>query len=258
MLASRFEVGLGSGSGSELGSPVDVVDYLWDVLGDFTAGWFWVALPVAVVCTIGFVILARARPESAILTAAIAAVPVARAGRGPLGCRGVARDAASHLRPALHRDAVRARSPVARRRRRPGRPAAGRRRRSWRSSSSRSPGDSTGRAGSTRASPNARTEAREDAAAWLAETGRADDVLLGFEPTYLDAWEEGAPFGDIFVPRADPEARPRGARGRRPAARTGCLGPGRLGRARPGSRAAHDPAALPRPGVRVTGASGRS
>jgi hypothetical protein len=25
------------------------------------------------------------------------------------------------------------------------------------------------------------------------------------EPTYLDAWEKGAPFGDIFIPRADPK-----------------------------------------------------
>ena len=37
LLASRFEVGLGERS-SELGSPLDVVDYLWDVFGDFTAG----------------------------------------------------------------------------------------------------------------------------------------------------------------------------------------------------------------------------
>jgi hypothetical protein len=28
-------------------------------------------------------------------------------------------------------------------------------------------------------------------------------VLFGYEPTYLDAWAEGAPFGAIFVPRAD-------------------------------------------------------
>jgi hypothetical protein len=53
--------------------------------------------------------------------------------------------------------------------------------------------------------PERRTEARADAAEWLAATGRADDVLLGFEPTYLDAWEKGAPFGDIFIPRADPK-----------------------------------------------------
>jgi hypothetical protein len=52
--------------------------------------------------------------------------------------------------------------------------------------------------------PEARSEGREAAADWLARTGRADDVLFGYEPTYLDAWEQGAPFGEIFVPRADP------------------------------------------------------
>ena len=204
VLASRFEVGLGSGSGSELGSPVDVVDYLWDVLGDFTAGWFWVALPVAVVCTIGFVILARARPESAILTAAIAAVPVlalvaARSGAGAsletrhlifvlpftamlfvLGLRWLAAGA-GRAGPPLVAGALVALVVFE--------IAWGLDRTRWLY---------TGE-------PERRTEAREDAAAWLAETGRADDVLLGFEPTYLDAWEEGAPFGDIFIPRADPK-----------------------------------------------------
>jgi hypothetical protein len=53
--------------------------------------------------------------------------------------------------------------------------------------------------------PEERSTARAEVAEWLAATGRADDVLFGFEPTYLDAWEKGAPFGEIFVPRADPE-----------------------------------------------------
>src|SRR5919201_1331876 len=38
VLADRFGVGL-SGSGSELGSPVDVLAYLLRVAGDFTVGW---------------------------------------------------------------------------------------------------------------------------------------------------------------------------------------------------------------------------
>lgn len=204
VLASRFEVGLGSGSGSELGSPVDVVDYLWDVLGDFTAGWFWVALPVAVVCTVGFVVLARTRPESAILTAAIAALPVialvaARSGAGAsletrhlifvlpftamlfvLGLRWLTAGAGRAGPPIVAVVLVAlAASQVA-----------------W--GLDRTPWLYTGE-------PDRRTEARADAARWLASTGRADDVLLGFEPTYLDAWEEGAPFSEIFIPRADPK-----------------------------------------------------
>ena len=51
--------------------------------------------------------------------------------------------------------------------------------------------------------PSERAKARIEVADWLAENGRADDVLFGYEPTYLDAWEHGAPFGEIFVPRAD-------------------------------------------------------
>jgi hypothetical protein len=204
VLASRFEVGLGSGSGSELGSPVEVVDYLWDVLGDFTAGWFWVALPIAVVCTVGFVVLAGTRPEPAILTAAIAAVPVvalvaARSGAGAsletrhlifvlpftamlfvLGLRWLAAGA-GRAGPPLVAAALVVLVVLE--------VAWGLDRTRWLY---------TGE-------PESRTEARDDAAEWLAATGRADDVLLGFEPTYLDAWEKGAPFGDIFIPRADPK-----------------------------------------------------
>jgi hypothetical protein len=53
--------------------------------------------------------------------------------------------------------------------------------------------------------PGARKAAREEAASWLGATSRADDVLFGYEPLYLDAWEKGAPFGALFVPRADPK-----------------------------------------------------
>ena len=51
--------------------------------------------------------------------------------------------------------------------------------------------------------PSERAEARAEAASWLAGRARPDDVLFGYEPTYLDAWEEGAQYGEIFVPRAD-------------------------------------------------------
>ena len=48
-----------------------------------------------------------------------------------------------------------------------------------------------------------RAEARHAAAAWLAETSRPDDVLLGYNPLFLGAWEKGGHLGDIVVPRAD-------------------------------------------------------
>jgi hypothetical protein len=52
--------------------------------------------------------------------------------------------------------------------------------------------------------PAAREQAREEAAAWLADTSRQDDILFGYEPLYLDAREAGAPLGSVIVQRADP------------------------------------------------------
>ncbi len=203
LLASRFEVGLGE-RGSELGSPLDVVEYLWDVFGDFTAGWLWVAVPAALVAALGLVVLARMRPEAAILTGSIVAVPalaLVAAGSGA----GVSLEtrhlifllpfAAMALAVGLLRLAAPAgRAAVL--------VAAGglglvlAAQVAW--GIERTPWLYTGE-------PAARSEARAEAAEWLVATGRADDVLFGYEPTYLDAWEHGAPYGEIFVPRADAE-----------------------------------------------------
>jgi mannosyltransferase len=203
LLASRFEVGLGAGSGSELGSPLDVVEYLWEVLGDFTAGWVAVSVPVALVALLGFVVLARTRPDSAHLMGAVVVVTAialvaARSGAGasletrhlifllPLFATafsvGLLWIASRAKRAAPAVVAVGLGLVLA------AQVAWGLERTRWLY---------TGE-------PEARAEARAEAAEWLAATGRADDVLLGYEPTYLDAWEEGAPFGEIFVPRADP------------------------------------------------------
>jgi hypothetical protein len=203
LLASRFEVGLGAGSGSELGSPLDVLDYLWEVLGDFAAGWLAVSVPVALVALLGLVVLARARPESAHLTGALLVVTAialvaARSGAGAsLETRhlifllpffaitfvvGLRRLASETGRAAPAVVALGLGLVIA------AQVAWGLERTRWLY---------TGE-------PGARGEARADAADWLAATGRADDVLFGYEPTYLDAWEAGAPFGEIFVPRADP------------------------------------------------------
>lgn len=204
LLASRFEVGLGEGSASELGSPLDLLEYLWEVLGDFTAGWSAVSVPVALVAALGLVTLARSRPETALLTGALVAVPAvallaARSGAGAsLETRhlifllpflamtlavGLGRLAAPAGRAAPFALAVGVGLVMGTQ------VAWGLELTRWLY---------TGE-------PEARTEARAEAAAWLAETGRADDVLFGYEPTYLDAWERGAPFGEHFVPRADPE-----------------------------------------------------
>jgi hypothetical protein len=52
--------------------------------------------------------------------------------------------------------------------------------------------------------PHVVAQARADASRWLASTGRRNDVLLGYEPVYLGAWERNRAFSDNALPRADP------------------------------------------------------
>ena len=203
LLASRFEVGFGDRNGSKLGSPVGVLEYLWATLGDFTAGWLPVSLLAAGLALAGVVVLARTRPGSAFLALGVVVIPalsfvVARSGASAsletrhlifvlpffamvvaLGLQRAAR-AARSLGPLVLALglAVLLSAQVA-----------------W--GWERTPWLYEGE-------PQARVEARDLTASWLAATGRPDDVLFGYEPTYLDAWEKGAPFGDIFIPRADP------------------------------------------------------
>jgi hypothetical protein len=52
--------------------------------------------------------------------------------------------------------------------------------------------------------PTVRVEARAAASAWLARTSRADDVLFGYDPLFLGAWErDRSGFPDTAIPRAD-------------------------------------------------------
>src|SRR5207245_785163 len=60
--------------------------------------------------------------------------------------------------------------------------------------------------------PVAQQNARGDAAAWLADTGRRNDVLLGYEPVYLAAWERDRSFTRHALPRADPKLLAAGLR----------------------------------------------
>ena len=52
--------------------------------------------------------------------------------------------------------------------------------------------------------PAAEVHARNTAAAWLASTAKRDDVLFGYEPIYLRAWERNRSFPRRALPRADP------------------------------------------------------
>jgi hypothetical protein len=203
VLADRFNIGVAGTSGSTLGSPVYVLDYLWRVVGDFTVGWSATVAVVLAVALVGLVVLARTRPAAAVMAGTVFVLPtvaflVTRAGASVslesrhvifalpffalVVAAGLVRIAAFARRwaPALLVGALALLLA--------GEIAWGAHRTPW----------------MYRGEPSVRTDARERAAAWLAATSRPDDVLFGYEPTYLDAWEEGAPFGAVFVPRADP------------------------------------------------------
>ena len=202
-LASRFGIGVTGESDSKLGSPADVLEYVWHTIGDFGAGWTAATAVFAALAVLGAVVLFRSRPSAVLLTAAVLLVPtlalmVTRsqsavflesrhlifalpffqmlvaagllklaglAGRGEAGAvlLGVTALLAVELAWGWHK----------------------------------TPYMYAGE-------PAAREQAREQAAQWLAATSRPGDVLFGYEPLYLDAREAGAPFGSVIVQRADP------------------------------------------------------
>jgi len=204
VLASRFGVGVTGDSGSKLGSPIDVLAYLVRVAGDFTAGWALSVGLVIGVAAVGLVTLVRTRPAAAFLAGAVFLIPtvaflLTRSGSSvSLESR--------HLIFALPFFATLVAAGLLRLASLAGARApaalglglgvllAAEIAWGW----DRTPWMYAGE-------PAARKVARAEAAAWLATTSRKDDVLFGYEPLYLDAWEKGAPFGDIFVPRADPK-----------------------------------------------------
>jgi hypothetical protein len=51
--------------------------------------------------------------------------------------------------------------------------------------------------------PNKRQATRAQAESYLAATSRPDDLLFGYEPLYLGAWERNRSFSDVVIPRAD-------------------------------------------------------
>jgi Dolichyl-phosphate-mannose-protein mannosyltransferase len=202
VLADRFDVGVAGSSGSKLGSPVDVLQYLVQAAGDFTVGWTPVVAVVLLLAAFGLGTLAWSRPTPALLCACVFLVPtvaflVTRSGSSvSLESRHVI-FALPFFATVVAVGLVRLGSmlrlrgallviPVALL-------IAGEMAWGWH----RTPWIYSGE-------PGIRKEARDDAAAWLAATSRADDVLFGYEPLYLDAAGRGAPFGDLIVPRADP------------------------------------------------------
>ena len=198
VLAGRFDVGVGSG-GKKLDGPSAVLDYLFRVAGDFTAGYTLAIVAVLVVAAVGARALWLGNRTGAFLTASVIGVPTAAFLLGRFGES--TSPESRHLIFVLPFFAVLVALGLIQlsRRRMPVLVAAvvvlvaaevawG-----W---------DKT--APLYKGEPGARVEARKAASEWLAQRARSDDVLFGYEPLYLGGWErDRAHFSSTVVPRAD-------------------------------------------------------
>jgi hypothetical protein len=196
VLAGRFDVGLGGG-GDTLGGPLSVARYLGQVAGDFFAGPWSLPL-VLLLAVLGAWRLARENRRAALLFGAVFVTPTLAFLLAQVGS---ASPETRHLVFALPFFATLVAAgltALARRGRRAALllPAAllvgGQIAWAWQKTPPLFVGD-----------PEPRIEARRAASAWLAATGRPDDVLLGYEPIYLGAWERSGNFSRLVLPRAD-------------------------------------------------------
>jgi len=202
VLAGRFQVGVGGGE--KFGAPLPVLRYLGRVAGDFSAGYPLALAIVLGLAALGLYRLGRVTPRSALLAGLVFSVPaialmVARA-------NGSAAPESRHLIFALPFFSMAiASGVVALAARRPalspvvvtlalailiwGEVAWARH---------RTPPLFNGE-------PKSRLDAREAASGWLARTSRRNDVLFGYEPIYLAAWERSRHVSHTVLPRADPK-----------------------------------------------------
>jgi hypothetical protein len=200
VLADRFDVGVGGGG--PLQGPLGVLRYFRAAAGDFSAGWtftLWIALALA---TAGLVLLVRRHSGGALLVACAIGTPVVALVAAHLG--GSTSPQTRHLIFLLPFFTTLVAVPFV---------AVARSRRAlvpvaaltlaalfatevgwaWHKTPLLFDGE-----------PGARVAARHAASAWLAQSGRDSDVLFGYDPLYLGAWERGGAVTRTIVPRADP------------------------------------------------------
>jgi len=193
-LAGRFDVGVGGG-GRQLGGVNAIANFMWQVAGDFSGGWTWLLVPVLCIAAVGAF---SVRWETLALALSLAGVPVVAFFAAKLHT--AAAPQTRHLIFVLPLFALLV--------------AAGLERIFRRAPTlavvavavllvaqvgwvwHRTPGLLTGES-------QTRISARSDAAAWLARTSRPNDVLLGYDPLFLAAWERNRSFSRTVVPRAD-------------------------------------------------------
>jgi Dolichyl-phosphate-mannose-protein mannosyltransferase len=201
VLRDRFDVGIGGG-GTRLGSPGAVLRYLWSVAGDFGSHAHVWSLCFGVLAAVGALLLIRRNRTGALLTACVIVVPAVAFMLATL--RSTTSPEARHLIFVLPFYSVLLALPLV--------------------SAARVNVALAGLALAVAAmlvvgevrwahtktpelfdgDPPGEAHARDAAAGWLAATSRRDDVLLGYEPVFLRAWEQNRSFSDNVLPRADP------------------------------------------------------
>jgi hypothetical protein len=205
VLAGRFDVGVGAG-GSKLSGPLSVLSYLRASAGDFSVGWTPVLVIVLLGALGGLALLWPRRRTSALLVGAVIGTPTAALMLARFGSSSTSPES-RHLIFVLPFFSVLVAMPLvelARRRARFGPVLAA-------CATLALLGAEVGWAEHKtpllfRGEPAAHVRARADASAWLAATSRPDDVLFGYDPLYLDAWERNhARVSQMVVPRADPK-----------------------------------------------------
>jgi hypothetical protein len=197
VLAGRFDVGVGGG-GDKLGGPIPVLKYLWAVAGDLSVGYRPVLAALLLVAALGLVLLARERPAGALLVGSVFVTPTFAFLVAKLGSQ--TSPESRHLIFALPFFSALLAVPIVR---------LGRHARlaplavllalvcaevAW--ADHKTPLLFDGE------SPT-RVDARNDASAWLARTARPNDVLFGYDPLFLGAWERNGALTNTVVPRAD-------------------------------------------------------
>ena len=201
VLRNRFDVGIGGG-GRRLGSPGAVLRYLWSVAGDFSSHAHVVELLLVLLAAVGAVLLVRRNRSAAVLEACVFGVPALAFTVATL--HSTTSPEARHLIFALPFYTLLLALPLT---------TLARRNTAFaavalaaavlvvvvdaRWAHTKTPELFDG-------DPPGETQARDAAASWLASTSRPDDVLLGYEPVFLRAWEENRSFSDHVLPRADP------------------------------------------------------
>jgi hypothetical protein len=193
VLAGRYDIGVGGG-GSKLSGPLDVLRYFLHAAGDFTVGRRLLIWPVLAVAALG---LARLPRRSALLAASVLLTPIAIFLGAKVG--GSASPETRHMIFALPFVLTALAAGLTRLCRPPLLLAAAALALAcvelqW--TYHRQPELFTAEA-------PAREQARESASRWLAGVARHDDVLLGYDPIFLGAWEDGGDVSRTVVPRAD-------------------------------------------------------